>query len=111
MSGVPANAGTKFGGGKARAGKNSFPPTPFLFARPSEFFSKVSVGIFAEKSSDFVQKSQPICKVLVSRLARGFAPRFGGRIFKQFPNEPILFRPKGESKAAIFCPKAITNKI
>ena len=23
------------GGGKARAGKNSFPPTPFLFARPS----------------------------------------------------------------------------
>jgi hypothetical protein len=96
---------------KARAGKNSFPPTPFLFARPSEFFSKVSVGIFAEKSSDFVQKSQPICKVLVSRLARGFAPRFGGRIFKQFPNEPILFRPKGESKAAIFCPKAITNKI
>ena len=49
---------TKFGGGKARAGKNSFPPTPFLFARPSEFFSKVSVGIFAEKSSDFVQKSQ-----------------------------------------------------
>jgi hypothetical protein len=60
MSGVPANAGTKFGGGKARAGKNSFPPTPFLFARPSEFFSKVSVGIFAEKSSDFVQKSHPI---------------------------------------------------
>jgi len=100
---------TKFGGGeKARAGKNSFPPTPFLFARPSEF-SEISVGIFAEKSSDFVQETQPICKVCVSRLARGFAPRFGGRIFKQFPNEPILFRPKGESKAAIFCPKAITN--
>ena len=31
--------GTKFGGGgKARAGKNSFPPTPFLFARPSVRF-------------------------------------------------------------------------
>jgi len=28
---------TKFGGGgKARAGKNSFPLTPFLFARPSD---------------------------------------------------------------------------
>ena len=53
--------------------------------------------------------SQPIRTKRVSRLARGFAPRFGGRIFKQFPNEPILFRPKGESKAAIFCPKAITN--
>ena len=64
---------TKFGGGeKARAGKNSFPPTPFLFARPSEF-SEISVGIFAEKSSDFVQETQPICKVCVSRLARGFA--------------------------------------
>ena len=100
---------TKFGGGKARAGKNSFLPTPFLFARPSESFSEISVGIFSEKSSDFVQETQPICKVSVSRLARGFAPRFGGRIFKQFPNEPILFRPKGESKAAIFCPKAITN--
>jgi len=31
-----AKRNTKFGGGgKARAGKNSFPPTPFLFARPS----------------------------------------------------------------------------
>jgi len=61
---------TKFGGGKAllrlsasdgqaRAGKNSFPPTPFLFARPSEFFSEISVGIFAEKSSDFIQEAQP----------------------------------------------------
>jgi len=29
-----AKRNTKFGGGgKARAGKNSFPPTPFLFAR------------------------------------------------------------------------------
>jgi len=39
---------------KARAGKNSFPPTPFLFARPS---GKVFVP--AERSSvislDFVQ--------------------------------------------------------
>ena len=63
-----------------------------------------------------VQAPQPISKVLVSRLARGGvypakggAPRFGGRIFKQFPNEPIFFRPKGDRKAAIFCPKAITN--
>jgi len=50
---------TKFGGGKARAGKNSFPPTPFLFARPSEI-SEISVRIFAEKSSDFVQDKQPL---------------------------------------------------
>jgi hypothetical protein len=54
---------TKFGGGKARAGKNSFPPTPFLFARPSvpHFVgSEISVGIFAEKNSDFVQDRQQV---------------------------------------------------
>jgi len=101
---------TKFGGGKARAGREFIFPTPlFLPAPPERKLSKFSVGIFAEKSSDFVQDRQPICKVCVFPLARGFAPRFGGQIFKQFPNEPILFRPKGESKAAIFCPKAITN--
>jgi len=44
---------------EARAGKNSFPPTPFLFARPSEFFSEISVRIFSKKSSDFVQETQP----------------------------------------------------
>jgi len=76
-------AGTKFGGGgkallrlsasdgQARAGKNSFPPTPFLPVRsfneggpfcPPErkSFSKFSVRIFAKKSSDFVQRSEPI---------------------------------------------------
>jgi len=116
-----AKQNTKFGGGgKARAGKNSFPPTPFprtrtssvrdfAFCPPERKLSKVSVRIFFEKSSDFVQDRQPTCKVLVSRLARGFAPRFGKRIFKQFPNEPIFFRPEGESKATIFCPKAIIN--
>jgi len=29
---------------KARAGKNSFPPTPFLFARPSRNYQKSSAG-------------------------------------------------------------------
>jgi len=82
------------------------PPNPLPFCPPERKLSKVSVGIFSEKSSDFVQETQPICKVSVSRLARGFAPRFGGRIFKQFLNEPILFRPKGESKATIYPPKA-----
>jgi len=107
---------TKFGGGgtpvaerfafatgqEARAGKNSFPPNPLPFCPPERKLSKVSVRIFSEKSSDFVQDRQPVCKVCVFRLARGGvypayslllcgAPRFGGRIFKQFPNEPIFF--------------------
>jgi len=64
-----------------------------LWGPPERKLSKVSVRIFFEKSSDFVQDRQPTCKVLVSRLARGFAPRFGKRIFKQFPNEPIFFSP------------------
>jgi len=70
----------KFSGGapakqaetEARAGKNSFPPTPFLFARPSEFFSKVSVRIFLEIGSDFIQERQHFDKLSVSRPAREF---------------------------------------
>ena len=55
-------AGTKFGGGtpaverfsfttgqEARAGKNSFPPTPFLFARPSENYQKSASGFSRKK--------------------------------------------------------------
>jgi hypothetical protein len=50
---------------KARAGKNSFPPTPFLFARPSVILAKllpaaagggqlkVVGGIFLKMSSNF----------------------------------------------------------
>ena len=75
-------------------------------APPERKLSKFSVWIFLEKSSDFVQDRQPSCKVCVSRLARGFAPRFGGQIFKQFPNEPIIFRPSGERKATIIPPQA-----
>jgi len=88
-----AKRNTKFGGGgKARAGREFIFPTPlFLPAPPERKLSKFSVGIFAEKSSDFVQDRQPICKVCVFPLARGFASRFGRRIFKQFPNESILF--------------------
>ena len=44
---------------KARAGKNSFPPTPFLFARPSDWILKLGIRIFVKKSSNFVQKTPP----------------------------------------------------
>jgi len=37
-------AATKKETAKARAGKNSFPPTPFLFARPSGNFQKSAAG-------------------------------------------------------------------
>ena len=46
-----AKQNTKFGGsGKARAGKNSFPPTPFLFARPSlKVFQNSAFGFSLKK--------------------------------------------------------------
>ncbi|MDD3984183.1 MAG: hypothetical protein PHE11_05510 [Candidatus Omnitrophica bacterium] len=67
-----AKQNTKFGGGgKARAGKNSFPQTPFLFARPSFKNSlKFRVWIFFEKSSDFVQNTEPNCMFGVCCLSR-----------------------------------------
>ncbi|MBU0723057.1 hypothetical protein KKH46_02480 [Patescibacteria group bacterium] len=111
----------------AEASHASSPPTPpaeenkkgkenfwFLLPRPQgadEARRLVLVQISLEKSSDFVQDRQPICKVCVSRLARGFAPRFGGRIFKQFPNEPIFCPAKGGTQSDNFLPKAITNLI
>jgi len=62
-------AGTKFGGGgKARAGKNSFPPTPFLFARPSDWISEFAVRIFVKKSSDFNQKAPPILRIRIAKF-------------------------------------------
>jgi hypothetical protein len=45
-----AKRNTKFGGGgKARAGKNSFPPTPFLFARPSGNYQNSASGFSLKK--------------------------------------------------------------
>jgi len=42
---------------KARAGKNSFPPTPFLFARPSNWILKFGIRIFVKKCSNINQKT------------------------------------------------------
>jgi len=53
---------------KARAGKNSFPPTPFLFARPSDWISEFAVRIFVKKSSDFNQKAPPILRIRIAKF-------------------------------------------
>jgi hypothetical protein len=51
-------------------------------------------GLFKkEKTSDINGDFfQPICKVSVSRLARGFAPRFGKRIFKGWLGLLVAYR-------------------
>jgi len=72
-----AKRNTKFdGGGKARAGKNSFPPTPFLFARPSDWISEFVVRIFVKKGSDFNQKAPPIFRI---RILGDCCPCLAGR--------------------------------
>jgi len=79
---------------KARAGKNSFPPTPFLFARPSDWISEFKIRIFVKKSSDFNQKVPPIFKIRIlgdcclapPEAGLGFGKYFEGifEIQKQF---------------------------
>ena len=69
---------------KARAGKNSFPPTPFLFARPSDWVLKFGIRIFLKKSSNFVQKTPP--SFTFSEIERGClgAKRLGMVFFRNF---------------------------
>jgi hypothetical protein len=69
---------------KARAGKNSFPPTPFLFARPSDWILKLGIRIFVKKSSNINQKTPPIftfCEIV--RISLG-TKRLGMVFFRNF---------------------------
>ena len=64
-----AKRNTKLGGGgKARAGKNSFPPTPFLFARPSvKVFQNSAFGFSLKKVwISFSVRSQIVCSAFVA---------------------------------------------
>ena len=114
---------TKFGGGKARAGKNSFPPTPFLFARPSENYQNSASGFSLKKvrilfrtDSQFVKFAFPasLGAEFIPPKAGPLAPansagRSANEFSSNFQTSQSFFRPKGERKATIFCPKAITN--
>ena len=60
---------------KTRAGKNSFPPTPFLFARTSNWILKFGIRIFVKKCSNFVQKTPPKCDFDFWRRGRDSNPR------------------------------------
>ena len=129
-----AKRNTKFGGGgKARAGKNSFPPAPFLFSRPSlKVFQNSAFGFSLKKVRiSFSVRSQIVCCEFVASALRASAGRlysicqdFLGSIAtfcesktrfavaKQRIHgvyEPILFiPPSAESKAIIFnTPKTI----
>jgi len=84
---------TKFGGGKARAGRKR--GLGERNSRPARAkFSEISVRIFAKKSSDFIQKRQHATIFFVFRFVlRLAASRLGaetGQISETF------FRPQGE---------------
>ena len=129
-----AKRNTKFGGGgKARAGKNSFPPTPFLFARPSvnlfqnsaSGFSRKKVRISSNRRSQigcckFVASAlrasagrlYSICQDFLGSIATSCESKTWFAVAKQRVNkiyESIFFLPPlAEGKAIIFnCPKAI----
>ena len=79
---------------KARAGKNSFPPTPFLFARPSDWILKFGIRIFIKKCSNINQKTPPIftfCKIVRNSLG---AKRLGMVFFRNFKG---IFEIKNQS--------------
>src|SRR4030042_3278044 len=73
-----AKRNTQFGGGgKARAGKNSFPPTPFLFARPSlKVFQNSAFGFSLKKVRiSFSVRSQIVCCEFIASALRASAGR------------------------------------
>ena len=69
---------------KARAGKNSFPPTPFLFARPSDWISELRIRIFVKKCSNFVQKTPPRITFRKIKVGSLGAKRLGMVFFRNF---------------------------
>ena len=109
-----AKRNTKFGGGgKARAGKNSFPPTSFLFARPSENyqnsasgFSRKKVRISFRTDSQLVKFWFPASLVASPLAPANSAGRSANEFSSNFQTSQSFFRPKGERKTAIFLPKS-----
>jgi hypothetical protein len=86
---------------KARAGKNSFPPTPFLFARPSDWILKFGIRILLKKSSNINQKTPPIftfCEIVRNSLG---AKRLGMVFFRNFEGIFEIARQRAVDNAKV----------
>ena len=94
---------------KARAGKNSFPPTPFLFARPSENYQKSASGFSRKKVRILTKRYRQFSDrdfwaiVASPRQRRGSA---SARILKGFLKSKSNFCPL---KRKVGLPKANIN--
>ena len=98
----------------------AFPPTPFLFARTSENYQKSASGFSRKKVRIlFRTDSQFVKFAFPASLGAEFTPHTAcccagplasaNEFSSNFQTSQSFFRPKGERKATIFCPKAITN--
>ncbi|HEY4495023.1 MAG TPA: hypothetical protein VJC01_01075 [Candidatus Paceibacterota bacterium] len=96
---------------KARAGKNSFSPTPLLFARPSDWILKFGVRIFVKKSSNINQKTPPIftfCEIVRNSLG---AKRLGMVFFRNFEGIFEIARQRAVGNAEVRRAKLWQNEI
>ena len=58
------NCGGEKRSGESEGGQKFLPPNPLPFCPPERKLSKISVRIFSEKSSDFVQDRQPRSRII-----------------------------------------------
>ncbi|MFA5197854.1 MAG: hypothetical protein WC437_05555, partial [Patescibacteria group bacterium] len=95
------------------------PPNPLPFCPPERSVSvlppagRQSVGILFKMGSDFFQQTPP---KTICRLARGFAPRFGGHFGQIIPRIFEINRQFSRRKAAVhkllslYCGKAAMSR-
>jgi len=98
---------TKFGGGgKARAGKNSFPPTPFLFARPSENYQKSASGFSRKKVRILSKRPSQLVKFALP-ASLGASPLASADEFSSnFQTSQFFVPPSAGRQNGNFLPKS-----
>ena len=107
-----AKQNTKFGGGGKRGrAKIPPPPTPFLFARPSDWILKFGIRIFVKKCSNFVQKTPPSFTFSeIERCCLG-AKRLGMVFFRNFEGRNEIQKQSAVGNAEVRRAKLWQNEI
>jgi len=96
---------------KARAGKNSFPPTPFLFARPSDWILKFGIRIFVKKSSNINQKTPQRITFRKIKVGSLGAKRLGMVFFRYFEGVFEIARQRAVGNAEVPVRKHRENEV
>jgi len=112
------NCGGEKRSGESEGGQKFLPPNPLPFCPPERSVlvlpreARQSVGILFKMSSNFFQRTPP---KTICRLARGFAPRFGGHFGKIIPRLFERNRERARRKAAVhkqslYCGRAAKSR-